>query len=63
MKIMKLLIKSQVSSIPEEIKRPQDKYTFKQWQIEARIRALTAICKLLVVILIAVISFYLGRTL
>lgn len=55
MKITDLFIKSQVSSIP------QDRYTFKQWQTEARIKALTAIVKFLLVILFALISFNIGR--
>lgn len=49
-----------INDLPEDIRPKQS--DFKKWQTEARIRALTAICKLLVVILIAVISFYLGRT-
>lgn len=61
MKITDLFIKSQVSSMPEELKRPQDRYTFKQWQTEARIKALTAIVKFLLVILLALISFNVCR--
>lgn len=47
------------NNLPKEIQRK--KYTFKQWQIESRIKALIAIIKFLIIVLLCLGSFCLGR--
>lgn len=47
------------NNLPKELKR--NKYSFKQWQMQARIKALTVIVKFLVIIVLCLGSFCLGR--